>query len=152
MYADEISIELIRANTRDVETYIALEKSLGDLKTYSTITNKADVLKELEKTFVYFIKNNNKIIGHTAYEMKQNDQAYITSLVVIPEYQNKGIATIALKKLLAKLTSIKVIDLVTHPENFKAIKIYESLGFKLSTKYENYFGDGEPRVRLVLEK
>ena len=32
--------------------------------------------------------------------------------------------------LLEKLKDKKLIDLVTHPENEKAIKLYESLGFK----------------------
>lgn len=54
--------------------------------------------------------------------------------------------------ILALAKSAPKIDLVTHPENTKAIRLYESLGFKIAERKENYYGDGEPRVVLVKNK
>jgi ribosomal-protein-alanine N-acetyltransferase len=44
------------------------------------------------------------------------------------------------------------VDLVTHPQNDIALKLYTSLGFKVESREENYFGDGEPRLVLVLAR
>jgi len=43
----------------------------------------------------------------------------------------------------------KRIELVTHPDN-PALKLYESLGFTVESRKENYWGDGEPRLVLAI--
>jgi ribosomal-protein-alanine N-acetyltransferase len=52
--------------------------------------------------------------------------------------------------ILEKCKGTDRIDLVTHPENKNALQLYMSLGFKVESRRENYFGDGEPRLVLVL--
>jgi len=42
------------------------------------------------------------------------------------------------------------IDLVTHPENKNALRLYRSLGFKVESAKKIIFGDGEPRLVLAL--
>ena len=54
-----------------------------------------------------------------------------------------------MKQFIAKVSGASKIWLVTHPEN-KAVKFYESFGFKITERKENYFGDGTPRVKMVL--
>jgi putative acetyltransferase len=85
--------------------------------------------------------------------MKNQNHAYISGLAIMPEFQGQGIANEAMKLILEELKDIKTIDLVTHPKNEKAIKLYKSLGFKQTgEQMENYFNDGEPRIKMVLEK
>lgn len=55
--------------------------------------------------------------------------------------------------LLEMLKDKKIIYLVTHPENEKAIALYKSLGFvQVGEPIENYFDDGEPRIKMILSR
>jgi ribosomal protein S18 acetylase RimI-like enzyme len=51
--------------------------------------------------------------------------------------------------LVGQLGDAVRLELVTHPENDHALRLYGSLGFKVEEEISNYFGDGEPRVKLV---
>lgn len=146
-------IELQRATLEDVDDILAVEKSLEGAKTYSALTNKEEIAEEITNNFMYLIKRNGKTVGDISYEMKSENHAHMSGLAVMPQFQGKGIAREAVKIILEKLKEVKLIDLVTHPENKKAIALYESLGFKkVGEPQENYFGDGEPRIRMVLKK
>jgi len=147
------NINLKKANAEDADSILAVEKSLEDAKTYSALKSKEEIMEEIYKNFFYLIEQENKIVGDVSYEMKSENHAYISGLVVAPKFQGQGIARQAMEIILAELKNIKIIDLVTHPENKKAIKLYESLGFKKAGEpMENYFNDGEPRIKMVLEK
>lgn len=145
-------MELKRATIEDIDTYIALEKSLGKNKLYSAYTDKDEALEELKKATVYFITKDGEAVGHVAYEMKEDSHAYLSSILIKPEYQGQGLARQAMGKILEELKNVKLIDLVTHPENVRSISLCESFGFKKTERYENYFGDGEPRIKMVLDK
>jgi ribosomal protein S18 acetylase RimI-like enzyme len=51
--------------------------------------------------------------------------------------------------ILEELKDYKRIELVTHPDNKSAIKLYFSFGFLTEKQMENYFGDGEPRILMA---
>jgi len=144
-----MSISLQKASEQDLETYLEIEKSVAGDKTYSAITDKDEALEELKNNVVYFIKKDEEIVGSVAYELKGEDHAYLSGLVIKPEFQGQGLAREALVKILEELKGVKRIDLVTHPDNIKALKLYTSLGFDIEGRKENYFGDGEPRVILA---
>lgn len=144
-------MELKRATAEDVDIYLALEKSLGEQKLYSIFSEKDEAIKELKNSVVYFIVEKGEVIGHISYEKKDKDHAYLSGILIKPEYQSRGFAREAMGKILKELKSVKTIDLVTHPDNIKSINLCKSFGFKQAERYENYFGDGEPRVRLVLQ-
>ncbi|MDQ5958178.1 MAG: hypothetical protein QG665_529 [Patescibacteria group bacterium] len=152
MEKERPDITLEKATIDDAEAYIALEKSLGETKTYATITEKDEAIEEINKNNIFFIKNEGEVVGHIAYEMKESGHAYISSLVITPKYQGRGLAKQALRQVLEKLKDIEKIDLITHPENIKALAIYKSFGFQMGDRIENYFGDGEPRIKLALIK
>jgi ribosomal-protein-alanine N-acetyltransferase len=84
--------------------------------------------------------------------MKGPDHAYIDGILVKPSHQGRGLGRAATVKLLEELKDIPLVDLVTHPDNERAIKLYESLGFVVGERKENYFGDGEPRIVMKLQK
>ena len=81
--------------------------------------------------------------------MKAEDNAEITGLMVDPRYQNQGIGREALTTILGELKEVKRIDLVTHPENESALSLYQSFGFQIESRVEDYYGDGQPRLVLV---
>ncbi len=107
---------------------------------------------EIANNVVYLVCDADRIVGSVMYEMKASDHAYLSGLVIKPDAQGRGIGKRAMMKVLEELRDVPLIDLVTHPDNDRAIKLYEALGFTISERIENYFGDGEPRVRMILDK
>jgi len=101
---------------------------------------------------VYLIEKNGEVVGNVSYERKSPDRVYISGLVVGSRFQGQGIGQAAMVKILEELKGTKRIELATHPDNKAAIALYESLGFVIESRKENYFGDGEPRLIMSLEK
>ena len=106
----------------------------------------------LEIGVVYLIQKDGVTVGNISYEKKGEHHVHISGLVVVPKFQHQGIAREALKEALVDLEGVARVDLVTHPDNSGALKLYESLGFIVESRKENFFGDGEPRLILVLKK
>ena len=73
---------------------------------------------------------------------------YLDSMAVLPEYRNKGIATLLLKHGIetAKNLNIPRVCMVVSPQNPKVQQLYEPLGFQ----YErNMFLFNEPYKKMV---
>lgn len=139
------------ASEADIETLINLEKSVSGPKTYSANLEEDDWREELKNGEVFLIKSGDKVVGNLSYELKSPDHLYISGLVVSPEFQGKGLGRQVLQQVLDKYPEIARVDLVTHPDN-PALKLYESLGFIVESRKENYWGEGEPRLVLVLQR
>ncbi len=147
-----MAIHLKKAEISDISALLEIEKSVAGTKIYSPMLTESEWLEEFKKGVIYLIQKDGVAVGSISYEKKGEDNAHISGLAVDPKFQGQGIAKEALTQLLQELKDMKRIDLVTHPDNVKALKLYESLGFKVESRKENYFGDGEPRVVLVLGK
>ncbi len=145
----EITLQKITVNDNNVDTYIALEEGVVDKKTYSVITEPKKVIEEIENNECFFIKKDDEIIGSIEYQIKGPNHAYISGIVVKPDFQGQGIARKALNIVLNNLKDMKRIDLVAHPDNIKSLNLYQSLGFVIESRKENYYGDGEPRLMLA---
>lgn len=109
-------------------------------------------MKEISEHHLFFIKRNNALVGTAAYKTRPDGSVYIGSVATSPEYRRQGIARAAMHFILDKVRGTPRIDLVTHPENEKSLALYASLGFVVESRKENYWGDGEPRLVLVLKK
>lgn len=145
-------ITLRKAGIKDIPSLIELEKSVSGESTYFSGLEEGGWEKELQNNTVYLIEKGDVTIGNISYEIKSDDNAYLSDLVVDPRYQGHGIAREALVKVLGELEGFKRIDLMTHPDNKAAIGLYHSLGFVIESRKENHFGDGEPRLMLVLKR
>jgi len=146
-------INLKRATIEDVDSILAVERSVEGIKIYSAMTNRDEVAEDVVKNFVYLIERGGKVVGNISYELGDGNHAYLSGLAIMPEFQRQGIAREAVKRILDILKETKFISLVTHPENEKSISLYTSLGFKKDGEpKDNYFGDGQPRIRMVLKK
>lgn len=148
---ETVSVVLQPATQSDIEGLLDIERSVVGPVTYSGMLEEADWKEEFENCSVFLIRSGSEVVGSVSYEVKSPDHIYISGLVVKPEFQGRGIATTALKQVLAKYANAKRIDLVTHPDN-PALKLYESLGFKVESRVENYWGEGQPRLVLALER
>ena len=142
-------INLKRAELDDITKLLEIEKSVAGTKIYSAMLSSDEWQEEIKNSTVYLIEKNGEVIGNISYEKKSKDHVYISGLAIDPDFQDQGVAKQVLILVLAELKNIKRIDLVTHPDNFKAIQLYQSLGFIVESQKENYFGDDEPRLILV---
>ena len=146
-----LEIKLQRATLDDVQTLLEIEKTTIGIKTYSGYFTEEEIKDYIKNTVVYLIKKGNDIAGSISYEIKDENHADLSGLVIKPEFQKQGLAKKALAKLLEELNKFKLIDLVVHPDNVSALKLYESFGFVVKCRKENFYGDGEPRLVMVLE-
>jgi len=142
---------LRKVTSSDIPLLIALEGMAGT-KTYSPMLKQDEWEEEIKNNFVFLIEKDGIVVGNFSYEKKSEDHIYISGLIVIPEFQGQGIAREVMNNILEQFKEIKRIDLVTHPDNVIALKLYQSLGFEVESRKENYFDDGEPRLMLVLKK
>jgi ribosomal protein S18 acetylase RimI-like enzyme len=51
---------------------------------------------------------------------------------------------------LSDCGAARSVDLAVHPDNVGAVALYTSFGFRGVRRVENFFGDGEPRLSMVL--
>jgi len=130
----------------------SIEQEVSDGKLFKAYTEESEAREYLRKSTVYAVQLDEKPIGTISYELKDKDHAYIDSMTIIPDYQGKGYASQALDFIFNQIKDIKTVDLVTHPHNVKALQIYFKHGFIIDGWIDNYFGDGEPRVKLVYLK
>ena len=147
-----LNLTFKKATPEDVDAYLELEQTAVKSKTYSAILDKEEALQEFEENEVYMIYKDGQVVGSTEYQMKSPNHAYLAGLIIKPEFQSQGTGREAVLFRLKKLEGIERIDVVTHPENFKILHMYQSLGFKVEKRVENYFGDGEPRLVLARER
>lgn len=141
-----------RASDKDVQDILEIETTTKNLKTHYGFYSEKEVRDYINSEVVYLILKDNEITGLISYKIREDGSVYIGGLTIKPEFQRQGIGNEAMRKLLEELERYKKIDLVVHPENFSAIKLYKSLGFIEKSRMENHYGDGEPRLLLVLEK
>jgi ribosomal protein S18 acetylase RimI-like enzyme len=74
--------------------------------------------------------NGEKLGGYiTVNKIKQNNYLYFGGFFVRPQYQGKGIGTIALLRLIQSYQSVN-IRLDVDVDNARAIKLYKKLGFE----------------------
>lgn len=110
-----------------------------------------DFEKELSEGPLFMIQKDGEAVGAISYEMQDDGSMYIASIVIDPAYRGQGIGKIAMLQVLED-AKVKKAWLVTHPDNAAAIGLYESIGFKISERKEDYYGAGQPRLILILEQ
>jgi ribosomal protein S18 acetylase RimI-like enzyme len=138
------------ATLQDVETVVAFESELADPRIYGPMLDVPGALEEIKKNTFCFLKTGDIVVGTAAYRLRADNSVYISNLAVDRAYRGQGVARSIMLFILEKCKEAPRVDLVTHPENNHALQLYTSLGFKVESRKENYFGDGEPRLVLVL--
>lgn len=146
-------IHLEKTTDSDIPILLDIEKKVSGTCIYSPMLQENEWKEELQNNSVYLIKKGSEVVGNVSFERKSRDVAYISGLVVTPHFQGQGIGRKVLDKILKEdLNDVKKIDLVTHPNNTIALKLYQSFGFVVECQKENYWGDGEPRLIMTLQR
>jgi ribosomal protein S18 acetylase RimI-like enzyme len=146
---DRTSISFERATVEDAEALLDLEQRVAVPRIYDPRVKVEDAIKEIQSNAFYFIKHRIRIIGSASFRRQYDGSAYIGNMAVDPIYRRQGIARATMDFLLGQIGDAARVELVTHPANDRALRLYKSFGFTVEAEIGNYFGDGEPRVKLV---
>lgn len=103
----------------------------------------------LKDASVYLVANEDSPVGFYAYTT-QDDYIQIKTMALLPTYQGKGIGKQMMDHLLKNINKI-LVKLVTHPQNTQAMIFYLKSGFTITDWIDDYFGDGEPRIKMELD-
>ena len=83
----------------------------------------------------------------------EQEHSEIINFYVLEEYQNMGFGSMMLEFViqLVKMSGVPNISLEVRDHNKKAIRLYESYGFKYSHTRKNYYSNGDDAFVLILE-
>ena len=135
----------------DAHAFAASETKSAS-RIYGPIGTIEDAHREISENTLFFIKKDEIIVGTAAYRVRADNSVYISCVAIDPAYRRQGIARAAMTYILKKTKGTSRVDLVTHPENTNALHLYASLGFRIESRRENYYGDGEPRLVLAKDR
>jgi ribosomal-protein-alanine N-acetyltransferase len=144
-----MKIKIRKIEIVEIKEIFELDKKEFEPMNYPLFVLKQyyDLFSEL---FLVAENENKDILGYIIGGINTNE-GWILSLATKREYQGQGIGTKLCKSLL-NLINIDCILLTVHPDNLGAIHMYEKLGFKISERKENYYGDHSPRNIMKLNK
>jgi len=136
MTQENIQVEIASVDDADDILKVQKDAFLGQAKIYNNdklppLTQSLDSIKNefKVKTFLKVLLNG-KIIASVRFDEKDNFVT-IDRVVVIPEYQNKGIGTALLHKIETMSPNAIVFQLFTGNKSARNIHLYEKLGYRI---------------------
>jgi len=106
---------------------------------------------DISNDYFFVAVHRESVVGYALGNLtKHLNQGWLLSLGVHPGHRGKNIGKLLSETLVEALESSysSEICLTVHPDNTKAIKIYEALGFENSKFYDAYYGVKEPRLLM----
>lgn len=88
-------------------------------------------------TTYYFIMKENLKIGAVRIVSAGNDTLRISPIFILPQFQNKGYAQLAMNKIEQKYPNIKCYLLDTIKQEKKLCYLYEKLGYVRTGREQN---------------
>lgn len=135
------------ATAADAESVLALEQKIH-VRTYSSETHVSTILRAMQVGSMYVIEVGSVIVAMICWEPKDG-MTYLADVVVDPEVQGRGLGR-RLMEVFDRHTPAGLAScLLVHPDNERARKLYESVGFVPIGVIEDAYGDGEPRLKMV---
>jgi ribosomal protein S18 acetylase RimI-like enzyme len=138
-----------RATANDAAALLDLEQRVAVARIYEARTRLDDVVREIEGNALFLITYRRAVIGSASFRVESDGRVYVGNVAVDPAYRRQGVSRAAMTFVAEQNPQAARFELVTHPDNDPALRLYASLGFRAEARHENYFGDGEPRLRLV---
>ena len=90
-----------------------------------------------KKNFCYVLKKNKKIIGYCRYDLLRDN--YRISIAIDPEFRQKGLGDILLKKSLNKIKTKKNILAETKKNNIRSYKLFKKNNFTVYKEDKNSY-------------
>lgn len=109
---------------------------------FSLPWSKASFVNELKNELAYYqvAEESGKIAAYMGM-WKIIDECHITNVAVLPEYRNKGIAGLLIKKMIeiCRCSEISAMTLEVRVSNEPAINLYRKFGFVAVGKRPRYY-------------
>ena len=114
-----------------------------------TAETHLEILQAADHVVLALDEETGKVVGFTNAISDRIQAAYIPLLEVLPEYKKKGIGAELVKRLLAEIGDLYMIDLLCDTE---VQPFYEKLGLTKATgmRIRNFDNQaGKPRLTLI---
>lgn len=110
--------------------------------------------KEQQERFGYVALKNGNFIGASSGLAQKFDNScgkyfYLSDLLVEKDYRKKGIGKKLLGLLEEKVKSLGVEYIWTWTASYEAESFYIKQGYKIFTRFENFYPSGHSRVGLI---
>jgi len=116
----------------------------------SPSVNTDELKLYLEDAFAYLgYDKKGKPISFFAYHRQEKGKIHLKLFGVLPAFQGKGVGKKMLEKIIA-LSKGNLLTARTNPKNVKALLLYLGYGFNIDRWFDDFWGDGEPRLLLKL--
>lgn len=128
----------------EIETLIKNELECDEEFLSSDISVDGYIAKLKKYAYFTYIESCDNLIGFCSYYANDNinKMGFISMVIVATEYRGKGVAEVLVESALKlmKLEGMHTCKLEVRCDNFRAIKVYEKLGFKLATDSNKSLG------------
>lgn len=95
--------------------------------------------RDFESGQIQIIKSSSISVGYLQLN-EQKSEIHIVNILILPEFQNRGLGTQIIKNLVVKArNSGKTLKLGVFKVNTRAKSLYESLGFKTYDESETHY-------------
>ncbi len=146
----EFSSQLIirRANIRDADEILWVEQSC-----FSQPWTKEDIEQDIaynELVYIIVACTDDKIVGFINVQVLM-DECDIRRIAVLPEYQNRRIASILMNTMInfTDMIGVKWHTLEVRAGNEYAKHLYRDFGFMESSRRENYYGPDDDAILMT---
>ena len=139
-----------KGNISDLNEIYQLEKIIFRHEAWTQEMLKIELLSnENSKTLI--IEEHGSILG---YLMSRSvfDEHQILNVGVSPQRQKEGIGTILLCSFLKSIKNTSSVFLEVKKNNFHAIQLYKTNGFKVFDQRKNYYRDGSSALMMNYRK
>lgn len=140
---------LLRAmRLSDLDNIMPLEHQL-----FSSPWSKDDYIYELSSNpyTKYYVLEDDKIVGYVGIWITY-ETAQITTIGIAKERQGEGLSKLLMNKVIEETKDCEAITLEVRVSNVKAIKLYESYGFKKEAIRKDYYLDNHEDAYLMMKE
>ena len=140
---------LLRAmRLSDLDNIMPLEHQL-----FSSPWSKDDYIYELSSNpyAKYYVLEDGKIVGYVGIWITY-ETAQITTIGIAKERQGEGLSKLLMNKVIEETKDCEAITLEVRVSNVKAIKLYESYGFKKEAIRKDYYLDNHEDAYLMMKE
>ena len=140
---------LLRAmRLSDLDNIMPLEHQL-----FSSPWSKDDYIYELSSNpyAKYYVLEDDKIVGYVGIWITY-ETAQITTIGIAKERQGEGLSKLLMNKVIEETKDCEAITLEVRVSNVKAIKLYESYGFKKEAIRKDYYLDNHENAYLMMKE
>jgi RimJ/RimL family protein N-acetyltransferase len=140
-----MNISLRRATIGDAEKIFELQKSVSSPRAFRGLDDEEQAIKgireEIARINVYLVEDGGSAVGMVAYQRSDSGDAYISSFLVHPSVQGRGIGSAALGLVLEELKDCEKIEAETHIDNKDMLPLALKFGFVIQGESKNDHGD-----------